>query len=185
MPKIDVSQIAGYETMSAEEKIAALEGFEYADLSGEVERYKNAVSKASADAADWKRKYNEKLTDEERKAQEAGQKDELIAELQRKIAISEHTAKYIALGYDAALAAQTAEAMADGKLDIVFANQQKHLQAYEAKVKADLIKGTSKPTGEGGSKTVTREDVSKMSTADRLKFYQEHPEEYKKLYGGN
>lgn len=152
MPKIDVSQIAGYETMSAEEKIAALEAFEYADLSGEVERYKNAVSKASADAADWKRKYNEKLTDEERKAQEAGQKDELIAELQRKIAISEHTAKYIALGYDATLAAETAEAMADGKLDIVFANQQKHLQAYESKVKADLIKGGSKPVGDGGGK---------------------------------
>lgn len=185
MPKIDTSTIHGYAEMSAEEKIAALEGFEYADLSGEVERYKNAVSKASADAADWKRKYNEKLTDEERKQQEAGQKDELIAQLQRRIAISDNTAKYLALGYDAALAAQTAEAMADGNLEVVFANQQKHLQAYEAKVKAELVKGTPKPTGGGGIKTVTREDVRKMSPEERLKFYQEHPEEYKQIYGGN
>lgn len=149
--KIDVSTIDGYAEMTADEKVAALEGFEYADLSGEVERYKNAVSKANGEAADWKRKYNEKLTDEERKVQEAGQKDELIAQLQRKIAVSDNTAKYIGLGYSAELAAQTAEAMADGKLDVVFANQQKFLAEYEAKVKADLIRGTSKPTGEGGS----------------------------------
>ena len=185
MPKIDVSQITGYETMSPEEKVAALEGFEYADLSGEVERYKNAVTKANGDAAEWKRKYNEKLTAEERKQQEAGQKDELIAQLQRQIAVSENTAKYLSLGYSAELAQETAEAIADGKMDVVFANQQKHLQEYEAKVKADLIKGTSKPTGEGGSKPVTREDVRKMSPSERLKFYNEHPEEYKNLYGGN
>lgn len=163
MPKIDTSTIPGYAEMSAEQKLAALEAFEYSDLSGEVERYKNAVTKANGEAADWKRKYNEKLTDEERKDQEAGQKDEIIADLQRKLAIGEHTAKFIGLGYSPELAAETAEAMADGKLDVVFANQQKHLKEYEAKVKADLIKGGPKPTGEGGAgKKPTISELMKM-----------------------
>lgn len=185
MPKIDTSTITGYADMTAEEKIAALEGFEYDDLSGEVNRYKNAVSKASADAADWKRKYNEKLTAEERKAQEDGQKDELIAQLQRQISVADNTAKYIALGYSADLAKETAEAIADGNTEAVFANQQRFLAEYEAKIKADLIKGTSKPTGEGGTKSLTRDDVRKMTPSERLRFYNEHPEEYKKIYGGN
>ena len=186
MPRIDTASIEGYAEMTAEQKIAALEGFEYADLSGEVDRYKNACTKANSEAAEWKRKYNEILTAEERKAQEEGQTDELIAQLQRQIAVGENTAKYIALGYSADLAKETAEAIADGKMDVVIANQQKHLAEYEAKIKSDLMRGGGKPVGGGGDdKPVTREDVKKMTPSERLKFYTEHPDEYKKLYGGN
>lgn len=168
MPKIDTSTIQGYAEMSAEEKIAALEGFEYNDLAGEVERYKNAVSKANGEAAEWKRKYNEKLTDEERKAQEDAQKDETITSLRRQIAVSENTAKYLSLGYSADMAKETAEAIADGKMDVVFANQQKHLAEYKAKVKADLMKGTSNPVGSGGGK-------QKYTMAQLMQIKNENP----------
>lgn len=40
MPKIDTTLIEGYESMNAEEKLAALEAFEYDDYSSEVQRYK-------------------------------------------------------------------------------------------------------------------------------------------------
>lgn len=185
MPRIDTATIEGYADMTAEQKVAALEGFEYADLSGEVDRYKNAVTKANGEAAEWKRKYNEKLTAEERKAQEDGQKDELIAKLQREIAIGNTTAQYIAIGYDAELAKETAEAVADGKIDTVIANQKKHQEQMTAKIKAELMSGASKPVGGDGAKVVTRDDLKKMDHAARLRFYQEHPDEYKRLYGGN
>ena len=55
MAKIDVSKIEGYAEMTPEEKVAALEAHEYDDLSAEVEKYKNAASKANSEAADWRR----------------------------------------------------------------------------------------------------------------------------------
>lgn len=55
MPKIDTTLIEGYESMNAEEKLAALEAFEYDDYSSEVQRYKNAATKANGEAASWEK----------------------------------------------------------------------------------------------------------------------------------
>jgi hypothetical protein len=96
-----------------------------------------------------------------------------------------HKTKYLALGYDEKLANETAEAMVNGELDKVFANQKKHLEALEKKIREDVLKDTPKPEGGKGSKTITKEQFSKMSIAEQYKFSTEHPEEYKTLYGGN
>lgn len=53
--KIDTSRIEGYADMSTEDKLKALEGFEYEDNAAELSRQKNAISKANSDAAQWKR----------------------------------------------------------------------------------------------------------------------------------
>ena len=55
MAKIDTSKIEGYADMSAEDKLKALEAFEYEDNAAELERQKNALSKANSEAAEWKR----------------------------------------------------------------------------------------------------------------------------------
>ena len=79
MAKIDTSKIPGYAEMSAEDKLKALEGFEYEDNAAEVERLKNANSKLSSESAEYKRKLREKQTDDEAKAQkEAEEKEALI-----------------------------------------------------------------------------------------------------------
>ena len=149
MAKIDTTQIPGYAEMSAEDKLKALEAFEYDDNAAEVERLKGAVSKANSEAAGWKKKHNELLTEDERKKQEdadalANMKKELD-ELRKDKTISEFKAKLIAQGYDEALASDTAQAMADGDTAKVFANQGKFLEDYAKKVKADAMKKTPKP----------------------------------------
>ena len=84
------------------------------------------------------------------------------------------------------MADETAEAMADGNLEKVFANQKKHLTSFEKRIRAEALKDTPKPTPDGNSKTMTLKKLREMNPADRLKFSQEHPEEYKELYtGGN
>ena len=47
MAKIDTTKIAGYSDMSAEEKLAALEAFEYEDSVPDLQRYKDAVTRAN------------------------------------------------------------------------------------------------------------------------------------------
>ena len=178
------------EGMTMEEVNAALEGIELpTDNSAEVERLKNALSKSNSEAADWKKQLREKMSAEELKAKEDAEKwDELIKErdaLLREKTIAGHKANYLALGYEEKLATETAEAMANGELDKVFANQKKHIEAVEKKIRADVLKATPTPEGGNGSETMTKEKFSKMPIAEQHKYSVEHPEEYKKLYGGN
>lgn len=155
MAKIDTSKIEGYADMSAEDKLKALEAFEYEDNAAELERQKNALSKANSEAAEWKRKHNALLSEEEKKKQEDADKltqmEQELAELRKGKTISEYKAKFVAQGYDEALAEDTAKALADGDSAKVFANQGKFLEDYAKKVKADAIKKTPKPSGGSGS----------------------------------
>lgn len=69
MAKIDITKIEGYDKMTPEEKLAALEAFEYEDNFSELEKYKNAASKANSEAAEWRKKHNALLSEEEQKKQ--------------------------------------------------------------------------------------------------------------------
>ena len=176
--------------MTFEEVEAALEKVNVPeDNSAEIERLKNALSKSNSEAAGYKKQLREKMTeDEQKKQKEQEEREELqnkYDKLLRESVIAKNKAKLVALGYEEALADETAEAMADGDSEKVFANQQKHLASFEKKVRAEALKDTPKPTPDGDSKTMTLEKFRKLSPTERHKFYTEHPDEYKELYGGN
>lgn len=178
------------EGMTFEEVESALESVTIPeDNSAEIERLKNALSKSNSEAAGYKKQLREKMTeDEQKKQKEQEEREELqnkYDKLLRESVIAKNKAKLVALGYEEALADETAEAMADGDSDKVFANQQKHLASFEKKVRAEALKDTPKPTPDGDSKTMTLEKFRKLSPTERHKFYTEHPDEYKELYGGN
>lgn len=186
MAKIDTSKIEGYADMTPEQKLAALEAFEYEDNAEELEKQKNALSKANSEAAEWKRKHNALLTEDEKKKQEDAEKlaqmEQELSELRKAKTVSEYTAKFVAQGYEEALAEDTAKALADGDSAKVFANQNKFLEEYAKKVKADALKNTPKPPAGDGAKGMTLEKLRKLSDAEYNKFATEHPEEYKALY---
>lgn len=189
MAKIDVTQIEGYADMSAEDKLKALEGYDIPDpdYSGYVK--KDIFDKTASELAAKKKELTEKMSEDEQKAQkEQEERNELQSKydkLLRESEISNHKAKLVALGYDEKLADETALAMVDGDMEKVFTNQKKHLDSVEKRVRAEALKDTPKPTPDGDSKTMTLEKFRKLSPAERAAFYEEHPEEYKELYGGN
>ena len=82
MAKIDTNQIKGYAEMSLEDKLKALEAFEYNDNASELEKQKAAVSKANSEAAEWKRKHNALLSEDEQKKQK---QEEDIAAMQKEL----------------------------------------------------------------------------------------------------
>ena len=186
----DLLKDAYKEGMTLEEIETALEGIELpADNSAEVEKLKSALSKSNSEAADYKRQLKEKMTADEIKAKEDTEKQEKLQkdydELVRKVAISDNKAKLLALGYDDALATETAEAMVNGESEKVFANQKKHLEAMEKKVRSEILKGTPKPDGGNGGKTITKEAFAQMNYSERAKLYEENPDVYNELNGGN
>jgi hypothetical protein len=159
------------------------------DNSAEIDRLKAALSKSNSEAADFKKQLREKMSAEEAKAKEDVEKyEEVVKErdaLLREKNILGHKTKYLALGYDEKLANETAEAMVNGELDKVFANQKKHLEALEKKIREDVLKDTPKPEGGNGSDTMTKEKLRGMTAGERYEYSISHPEEYKSLYGGN
>lgn len=186
MAKIDTNKIEGYDSMSAEDKVKALEALEYEDNAAELEKLKKANSKANSEAAEWKRKHNELLSEDEKKKQEDADKltkmQEELDSLRKDKVVSEYKAKYLAQGYDEALAEATAKALAEGDATTVFANQQKFLAEYEKKIKAEALKDTPKPPAGQGGDGMTLEKLRGLSDEEYNKFATEHPDEYKALY---
>ena len=192
--KIDVAQITDYDSLSLEEKVAALENFEYDDHSdavADLEKHKEATNKATKEAAEYKKQLKA-LQDQQKtgnsKADETIAKlQEQVNELTRQNTISSYTAQFVALGYDSELAADTAIATADGDVAKVFENQRKFLEAHDKQTKADIFKQTPKP-GQGGTgkqaPAMTLEKFRKLPQVERMKFATEYPDEYAKLYGG-
>ena len=186
----DLLKDAYQEGMTLEDIEKALEDIELpADNTAEIDRLKNALSKSNSEAADYKRQLKEKMSAEELKAKEDAEKWEEMERnynaLLKKDAISTNKAKLLALGYEEGLANDTAEAMANGELDKVFAYQKKHLDNVEKRIRTEILKDTPKPDGGRSSNEMTKEKLRGMSVEERYKFSIEHPEEYKQIYGGN
>lgn len=193
MPKIDINAIEGYENMTPDEKLAALEAYEYeappAGNGTELEKLKNAVSKANSEAADLKRQLKAKQTAEEQaeaeRAATAKALQEELETLRKEKTVSTYKSSYLALGYDENLAEETAKAMADGKTDVVFSNQKAFNEAQKQAFIKETLEGTPRPQpGELGDKSITKEQFDVMGYKERLKLFEEQPKLYEELTGG-
>ncbi len=189
MAKVDTRKIKNYDIMTPEEKLAALEAFEYEDFTTEVEKYKNAASKANSEAAEWKRKHNAILAEREQKRnaedEELNALREKLATMKRNQLISTYKSQYIAMGYDEALADATANAMVDGDTDKVFANQMKFINSHDKRFKAELLGDTPKPPAGHPTPRITLADLQAMSAEERADFARKCPDEYKNLHTKN
>ena len=187
MAKIDTSKIEGYDKMTPEQKIAALEAFDHPDpdYTGYVK--KETFDATSSELAALKKKTREQLSEEERKKQESAEKlaqmETELASLRKDKTVSEYKAKFLAQGYSEELAAATAAALADGDTATVFANQQKFLDEYTKTVKAENLKGTPRPPAGSGSEGIdyakkieeaqTSGDMAAVAYYTRLQAQQE------------
>ena len=189
MAKIDITKIEGYENMTAEEKIAALEALDLPDpdFSGFVR--KDVADKYASEAANYKKQLRERMSeDEANKVQAAEQMAAITAELESlraEKAVSEYTAQFMGIGYDEALAKSTAAALQKGDMTTMFKNHSKFVVDQAKAMKAELLKQTPAPPAGDGNKGVTKEEFSKLSLSEKAKFASENPERYKEFYGGN
>lgn len=177
--------IENYESMTPEQKVAALEAYE-PDMSGYVA--KSVFDKTASDLAKAKQTIKDNMSAEEAKAAEAAEKyatmEARLAQLEHEKLVSGYTASYLAMGYDEKLAKSTAEALAKGEMDTVFKNQKVHADAREKALRTELLKGTPPPAAGSGTTKLTKEDIGKMNLAELTKFAEEHPDAFKEFYGG-
>lgn len=178
------------EGMTLDEVSVALSELELpADGSSEIQRLKSALSKSNSEAASYKKQLREKQTEDEIKEQKQREEQEELKskyeELLFKTTVSENKANLLSLGYDEMLANETAEALAKGETDKVFANHQKHLKAFEKKIRAETLQSTPKPLKDNeGKDGMTLEKLQSMTPNERYQYSVENPDKYKELYGG-
>lgn len=187
--KINTSTIEGYDSMSAEEKLAALEALEIPDpdYTGFVK--KELLEKANSEAANYKKQLRERMSEEEAaKAKAAEDLASAMAELEHyraKDAINEYTTQFMGIGYDAELAKSTAQAIQKGDMAAMFKNHAKFVVEREKALKAELLKDTPAPPAGDPTKGINKEAFSKMTLLEKQNFAKENPEQYKEIYGGN
>ena len=187
MASIDTSKIEGYAEMTPEEKIAALEGYTFADpdFSGYVK--KDVFDKTASELAQTKKDLKARMSEEEVKKAE---NDALLAQykaqaesLQKEKDISENKAKLISIGYEESLASETATAMVSGDLATVLKNQQTFVENVKKIARGEAMASTTPPAGKvtDGNKTITKEQFKSMSLAERNDLYLNNRELYDEL----
>ena len=123
-------------SVSAEEQIQ--------QLLVENAKLKRAKDKATSEAADFKKKYNATLSEQEKasleKAEEQARRDERLAELERENSIHKFTESFLDLGYDKESAIAAATAQVDNDVDTLFKLQKKILDEKIAAKEQELIK---------------------------------------------
>lgn len=104
---------------------------------------KEAISKACADAAEWKRKYRETLDDATREKQEQADR---VADMETKLKayeakdrINNYTQKLVLAGYPIEQASRMAEGLPEGVSDAFFDEQRAFLEATKQTIKNDKL----------------------------------------------
>ena len=162
----------------SEEEAEKLIEQKIASLNGDVKKHKDLLSTRNSEIAEYKRKEQEKLSDDEKQKLHYQELEKEITTLKRKDTINTKINDLMSLGYDKELAKKQAEAEVDGKSTIEF--QKAFMDGKLEAQKQELLKNTKTPIvndpNSGGVKT--KEDFDKLGYEGQLKLYNENPEIY-------
>ena len=164
------------------------ESAELARLKAEMARQKAALDKATKEAGDYKKQLRAKQSAEEAAAEDAKALQESmkaeLEQLRKEKAVATTTAKIVPFIGDNAAAEQIAEYLYGAEdVDAALTAIQKAWTAKEKALKLEYGKIPAPGVGAADGPTITREQLDAMKYQDRVKFRQEHRDEYEKLMG--
>ena len=161
--RFDTSTIEGYDSMTAEEKVSALENFEFDNFSDEVERLKSSVSKANSEAAGYKRRLSEVSKG---KDAELTEKDELLKALTDKVTKLENEQKanelkmrFVGVGCNTKIAEESANAIIGGDIDAFFKSQEEFIKEHDRQKELEMLKKTPRPGNAPTKKYTSKDDI--------------------------
>jgi hypothetical protein len=161
---------------------------ELAKLRAEMAKQKAALDKATKEAGDYKKQLRAKQSAEEIAAEEAKvQQEALMQELEtlrKEKAVAATTAKITPMIGDSEAAGQIAEYLYGAEdVDAALTAIQKAWTAKEKALRLEFGKIPAPGAGASDGPTITREQLDGMKFPERVKFMNEHRDEYEKLMG--
>lgn len=161
---------------------------ELAKLKAELAKQKAALDKATKEAGDYRKQLRAKQSAEEVAAEEAKALQESMQEelkqLRKEKAVSTITAKVMGVVGDSEAASQIAEYLYGAEdADAALTAIQKAWKEKEKALRLEYGKIPAPSAGNTEGLTITKEQLDGMKFTERVKFANEHPEEYNKLMG--
>lgn len=156
------------------------------DLMNELAKLKREKDKAASEAADFKKKYRESLSEVEKasmeKAEKEAARDEELTRLRREVTIHNMEKNYMQLGFTADEASRMAVAETDGDQEAKI----KILSEVDGRKKKEMEQEffASRPdVNIGGTSGIsyTKEQFEEMDVIARNKLFEENPAEYDRL----
>ena len=157
------------------------------ELMVELAKVKRAQEKAASEAAEYKKKWKDSLSEQEKasmeKAEAQAKRDEEFEAMKKTIAIHDLTENFMDLGYDKALAKKAAQAQVDGDTAALLEIQKQFQEQQQKKWETDFL--ASRPDinvgGGDNAQTYTKEQFDHMNMIDRTKLKRENEAEYNRL----
>lgn len=161
---------------------------ELAKLRAEIAKQKAALDKATKEAGDAKKALRAKQSAEEIAAEEKRIADEArdneLQELRKRFAVAESSKKIMSFVGDESVSNTVADflygaADVDGVIDAL----NKAWIAKEKKLRAEFGRLPAPGAGGADGNTTTLAQLNAMTYTERIKFANEHPDEYERLMG--
>lgn len=165
--KVDTSKIKGFDALdeNAKKALAEIEvEVPEPDYTGYVK--KEVFDKKASEAADLSKQLKSKMTESElAEAENAKQLLDMkteLANLKKEKTISGYKAKYLGLGYDEQHALESAQALAEGDMEKVFAIQKAFIEGTKKEATAKALNTQPELTP---GKPATQADAEKAEQA--------------------
>jgi len=133
--KQEVAQEQQIDNSALEAKIA--------ELTDALRKQKAATDNASADASEWKKKYRDTQSEQERNAAEQAEKQAAmqaqLEEYQAKDRVNSYKAKLLEIGYDAESASKMASTLPAGISDDFFETQKQFMETRTKAIQAAAL----------------------------------------------
>ena len=164
------------------------ESAEIAKLRSDLAKQKAALDKATKEAGDYKKQLRAKQSAEEVAAEEAKalqqSMQEELEQLRKEKAVAATTAKLMPVVGDNEVATKVAEYLYGAEdVDAALIEISKAWTAKEKALRLEYGKLPAPGVGSSDGVTITKAQLDAMGYRERLKFANEHPEEYNKLMG--
>ena len=152
----------------------------------ELAKLRRQLDKTSSEAADYRKKWKESLTETERASQEKAEaeakKQEEFEYMKKALRINELTENFMDLGYSKEMAKRAATAQAENDTESLLEIQKQFQDAQRKEWEQDFLK--SRPeiaAGTGSTPQISKEEFDNMTLIEKSKLKRENEAEYKRL----
>lgn len=184
----NVTTEATQEAENTEQETAVAENTELAKIRAEMAKLKAANDKLSKENSEKTKALRAKQSAEEVAAEEAkAQQEALMQELEtlrKEKAVAATTAKILPMVGDGEISGQIAEYLYGAEdVDAALTALQKAWTAKEKALRLEFGKIPAPGAGGTDGPTITKAQLDAMNYSERVKFANEHADEYNKLMG--
>lgn len=157
------------------------------ELLNRIATLERKADKASAEAADYKKKWKDSLSSQEQasieKAEAEAEREEKFNQLLRENSINKLEKTYLGLGYLAEEAEKMAAAEYDGDLETKTKIMREVDERKKKEFEAEFLKSRPEINAGAGveNPNVSKEAFEKMGYLERVEFKHKYPETYKKF----